>query len=205
MISPVNPRNAEASEQEASFPILSVIRRIPSSWIGKCLHALGHFFASGILSKCHGQESFHAKTSLQMRYRMYHKYQHDLYIIKTSSAVKLMIAIVSNDSSWQDCIIALYYYVLWFCFSSSTYFLTTVMLSILMILWFCLQPSDKHFLLVLYWYCSCSLLFQAFILFKTFLTCQLIYIMPSSAKTPGKEFTNFQQPVKTLSTLTMVF
>lgn len=204
MISPVKPCNAEASEQEAAFPILSVIRRIPSSWIGVCMllgtsPLLQEYCQSAMVRTA-------SKASLQMWYTMYHKYRHDLYAIKTSSVVKLMIAIVSNASAWQDCIIALFYYVLWFCVSSSTwYFLTTVMLSILMFLCFCLQPSDKHFLLVFYWYCSCSLQFQPFISFKTFLTCQLIYIMPPSAKTPGEEFTNFHHPVKTLSTLTMFF
>lgn len=132
-----------------------------------------------MLSKHHGQDSLQGILTNMVHW--YHKYQHELCIIKTSSIVGLMIAFVSNDSACQGCVIALYHYVFWFCISSSTqYFLTTVMLSMLMFLGFCLPPSNEH-LVPGCWFvvflsadtvfavCSCSHLFG----WKYFLSANL--------------------------------
>lgn len=180
---------------------------MPSSWTGKSLHTLG---ISPLLEE-HCSSAVVRTASLQVWYRKYHKYRHDLCIFKTSSGRKLMIAIVSNDSDCQYHII--FYYIL----SPPPpprYFLTTVILSSLMFPCFYLQPSDRShwdylfffffFSFLFLWYCSCSLIFQQFALLKTFLTCRLIYFISPSAKGPGEEFTSSCHPVKALSTL-MIF
>lgn len=144
LLSAVKPRNAEASE-EAPFPDLvqSAGYHPPEQVSARVL--LGNSLLQESCQSVRGRTV--SEASLHMWYTMQHTYQHDLYVTKTPSTVKLTTAIVSNDSACQDCIIALFYYVLWFCLSSSRlYFLTTLMWSILMFLCFCLQPSDQHLL-----------------------------------------------------------
>lgn len=59
------------------------------------------------------------RASVQMWGTKHHKHWRGLSIIRASPVVELMIAIVSR--AWQHPRIALYYWVLWFCLSSSTW------------------------------------------------------------------------------------